>query len=242
MSDEEKAPSETQAPEGETSEQVVEATEKDEEAPEEIKQRLDNAKAENARKAQEIQRLREEVEAARNASRSSSIHDPNDLSTWRDVELKAVLKDPQYGHLHDKAEEILDKRRFNRYQSEQHEASIRATSELERQKMFPETFDPSHPLAVRMQELMQNYRLENTPAGRLVAARLASSESQTNKALSAGRKQEQNRQADVNANYTGGSRPKPVVIDTAKDEELHKRAQAGDKEALYALMKKRGLA
>jgi hypothetical protein len=87
-----------------------------EETAAELKQRLDNAKAENARKTQEIQRLREEADAR---VKPADTFNPQDLSTWKDHELKAVMKDPQYVALHDQAQELLEKRRFQRFQAEE---------------------------------------------------------------------------------------------------------------------------
>jgi uncharacterized protein with von Willebrand factor type A (vWA) domain len=201
-------------------------------------ERTKNLKMENARKAQEIQRLREQLEAT---TKAAPTFNPNDLTTWQDRELKAVLKDPQYAHLHDQAEALLDKRKFRRYQAEQEEQNVRMGAELERQKNFPETFDPTHPMSARMSEILHSYRLDNTPAGRLVAAKLAASEFAAKRAEAVGRKKEQDRQADVKASYTGESRPAPKPTDSVKVEELKKRAQAGDLEAKRQWFKLRGL-
>jgi hypothetical protein len=209
------------------------------ETADELKQRLENAKAENARKTQEIQRLREEAEARQ---KPADTFNPQDLTTWKDHELKAVLKDQQYVAIHDQAQELLEKRRFQRFQAEREESTLRVNAELERQKEYPETFDPAHPMSVRMNQLMRENHLDRTPAGRLVAARLAASELEKSKAVAAGRKQEQDRQADVNASYQGESRrPVPTASDKAKLEELKKKAMAGDQAAKAEWFKARGL-
>ncbi len=214
-------------------EEVVEETKESE--------REKNLKAENARKAQEIQRLREELEA-KNIRPTEPSFNPQDLTTWKDHELKAVMKDPQYVALHDQAAELLERRRFQRFQREEQEKNLRVNTELERQQKYPETLDPTHPMAIKMSELMYQYRLDNNPAGRLLAARLAASELKQVKALAAGRKQEQTRQADVKANFSGEpSRPAPKVSDTAKLEELKKRAANGDEAARQEWFKHRGL-
>lgn len=208
---------------------------------EELKQRLENARAENSRKAQELQRLREELDN-KVVSKADPAFNPQDLTTWKDHELKAVLKDPQYAALHDQATELLEKRRFQRFHAEREESLLRMNTELERQKKYPETFDPMHPMAVRMSELMNQHRLGNTPSGRLVAAQLAHSEMLQTKARAAGRKQEQDRQADVKANFQGESgRSAPVKSDKVKDEELKKLAMSGDKAAQTEWFKRRGL-
>lgn len=223
-------------------EEVIETAEETaEETAAELKARLENAKAENARKAQEIQRLREEMDAKHSKS-SEVTFNPQDLSTWKDHELKAVMKDPQYVNLHDQANELLERRRFQRFQAEKDESQLRMNTELERQKEYPETFDPINPMAVRMSELMNQYRLANNPAGRLVAARLAHSEAKTAKARAVGRKEEQDRQADVKANFQGDAvRPAPKVSDRIKVEELKKKAMAGDREAQAEWFKHKGL-
>ncbi len=89
---------------------------------------------------------------------------------------------------------------------------------------------------------MRSMRLENHPQGRLIAARLAASELNVSKAVAAGRKAEQTRQADVKANFGGESnRPAPKVSDKVKLEELEKRAANGDFEARKQLFKLRGI-
>lgn len=226
-------------------EEVVEqeGAQQEEVVEEEVKEseRERNLKAENARKALKIQQLQEELDA-KAAKSVEPVFNPQDLSTWKDHELKAVQKDPQYVAIHDQAQELLEKRRFQRFQKEESEKTLRLNAELERQKQYPETLDPTHPMSVRMSELMYQYRLENNPAGRLVAARLASSESKQVKAAAAGRKAEQNRQADVKANFQGESgRPAPKVGDKVKLEELKKRAMEGDPIAKAEWFKIRGL-
>ncbi len=212
-----------------------------EETAEDLKVRLENAKAENARKAQEIQRLREEMDAKRTKA-SDVVFNPQDLTTWKDHELKAVMKDPQYAALHDQASELLERRRFHRFQAEKDESQLRMNTELERQKEYPETFDPANPMAVRMSELMNQYHLANNPAGRLLAARLAHSEVKTAKARAVGRKEEQDRQVDVKASFQGDAvRPAPKVSDKVKVEELKKRAMSGDREAQAEWFKHKGL-
>ena len=208
--------------------------------PEELKQRLDNAKAENIRKQQEIQRLRDEVESKERSNLNPSFN-PNDLTTWKDHELKACLKDPQYVSLHDQAEELLAKRRHQRFLNEEHENTLHMNTELERQQKYPETFDPTHPMAVKMNQNLYTYRLQNNPAGRLVAARLAQSEIMQSKAVAAGRKQEQDRQTDVKVSFQGEQRPAPQVSDKISLQELKKRAMEGDPTAKAEWFKLRGL-
>lgn len=206
-------------------------------------EREKNLKAENTRKALEIQRLREELETKARPSQNESTAPTGgvDLTQYRDIELKAELKNPATIHLHDAIEEELQSRRFRRFQAAEAEKNLRLSSESERTQFYPETLDPTHPMSIKMSELMQAYHLSHNPAGRLLAARLASSELEKQKALAAGRKLELDRQADVNANFNGGARPAPKVRDTAKLEDLKKRAMSGDKTAQAEWFKTRGL-
>ena len=222
----------------ENSEEVV-----SEPSVDELKQLLANAKAENLRKTQELQKAREEALRANAVPDKPVSQDPREvLKSWKDHELKAMLKDASQAAYHDYYEEELTRRRFQRYQNEQVEKQVRLNSELERQKKYPETFDPSHPMSVRMQELMALHRLDNSPSGRLVAAELAHKEVLIKKAADAGRKNEQNRQADVNASFNGGApRPAPKPSDKAKLDELKKRAMEGDKAAQVEWFKLRGI-
>lgn len=212
---------------------------------EELKEKLENAKAENSRKAELIRKQKEELELrvmAQPESQPSPGPGGIDLKNYRDHELKAALKNPADAAYHDVIEEELHTRRIKRIQASEAEQSVRLSTEIERQKRFPETSDPTHPMAIRATELMRLRRLENTPSGRLVAAELAHAEQLQKKALAAGRKIEQNRQADVNANSTGGAiRPAPVITDKTKDEELKKRAESGDATARAEWFKRRGL-
>lgn len=203
---------------------------------EELKARLENLKAENARKAQKIEELREMA-----SKPAAPVFNPNDLTTWNDKELKAVKNDPQYAHLHDQAEELLQTRSFNRFLAKQEEMRLAQTAELQRQKLYPETFNPNSQLSLAMQEIISQYRLDNTPAGRLAAAELASSRLKAQAAEAQRRKQEQDRLADVNSNFSGGSRPQPQKADTVRDEELKKRALSGDPEARAAWFRRKGL-
>lgn len=222
----------------ETSDQVAGASENkgDAETVEELKARLENLKAENARKAQKIEELREMANKP-----AATVYNPNDLTTWNDRELKAVKNDPQYAHLADQAEEILQTRSFNRFLAKQQEQQLKQNAELQRQKLYPESFNPSSQLSLAMQEILVQYRLDNTPAGRLAAAEIASSRMKAQAAEALRRKQEQDRVADVTGNFSGGNRPQPPKVDTVKLEELKKRAMAGDEQARRDWFKARGI-
>jgi hypothetical protein len=210
----------------------------EETAEEKETEREKNLKAENARKQAEIERLRMEMEQR---SMPKEQQTPEEIiRRMDDREIIACLASQQYADNHALMRDVLDERKFNRYQRRQEEQRAKLDSEIERQKNFPETFNATHPMAIKMTELMYQYRLENNPAGRLLAAKLASSELSKVKAVAAGRKQEQNRQADVKANFQGEvGRSAPKVSDTVKVEELKKRALAGDENARLEWMRYR---
>jgi predicted RNase H-like nuclease (RuvC/YqgF family) len=176
-----------EAPVEEAVEQVEEVVEEPVES-----EREKNLKAEARRKQEELIRLREENERLRNhqpANESENID--RQLRNMSDRELEAYLNNAQYSNLHINIREILDERRFDRYQAKKEESRLKLDAEIEVESKFPEVLNPAHPLALRTKELMRLHRLENHPQGRLIAA------------LAAGRKKEQKRQADVKANFAG---------------------------------------
>lgn len=201
-----------------------------------------NYKAELERLRSEREQLRMELERRSQPAEES----PEDiLRRMNDNELRSYLALPQYAVQHGLIQDILDERKFTRYQRKQEETRLKLDSEIERQKKYPETMNPSHPMAIRMSELMYLHRLDNSPSGRLVAAQLASIEFEKAKAEAAGRKKEQSRQADVKANFQGEtSRPAPKVSDKNKLAELKRRADQGDQAAkqeyLFESLKRKG--
>lgn len=220
-------------------EEVVE--EVAEETPEQESERERNLKAENSRKQAEIERLRQELDL-RNVPKVEAETPEEMIRRMSDKELLAYLNSAQYADHHPLIKDVLDERKFDRYQRRKDENRLRLDSELERQRKYPETTNPSHPMAIRMTELMYLHRLDNTPSGRLVAAELAHAETLKAKSLAAGRKVEQNRQADVKANFQGApSRPAPKVGDKVKLDELKKKAQSGDETARKEWFRLKGL-
>jgi hypothetical protein len=226
-------------------EEVVETKEEESQQPtetvEEYKQRLENAKAENRRKQEELERLREENNRFReNQPVSEAENIDKQLRRMSDRELEAYLNNNQYANLHIPIKEILDERRFDRYSAKKEESRVRLDAEIELEQRFPDVLNPSHPMALKTKELIRLHRLESHPQGRLIAARLAASELGVKKAVETGRKLEQHRQADVKANFSGEpGRPAPKVSDKVKVEELKKRAQAGDEAARIEWMRYR---
>ena len=219
-------------------EEVVEQVEQEVTEPvesvEELKQRLQNAQAEARRKQEELVKAREEAERLRENHQPASEAENIDkqLRRMSDRELESYLNNQQYNNLHIPIREILDERRFDRFISKKNEQRERLDAEIELENKFPEVLNPSSPMALKTKELIRLHRLESHPQGRLIAARLASSELGVKKAVETGRKLEQHRQADVKANFSGESaRPAPKVSDKVKVEELKKRAQAGDETA-----------
>jgi hypothetical protein len=202
-----------------------------------------NYKAELARKNEELRRLREDVEALK--SRTTRAADPNDISTWPDLELKALAASPAPEHvvMREKAQDILLERKLEARERRRNEEIVRTKTEEERYAKYPETFDEAHPMHQKMQQVMRELQLDHSPAGRLAAAKIAASEFKAKSLEERGRKKEQERVADVKANYTGGDRPAPVANPSSqkKIDELQARVAQGDNAAWLELCRIRGL-
>lgn len=196
-------------------------------------EREKNLKAEARRKQEEVIRLREENERLREHQPvTEEVNVDKQLRRMSDRELESYLNNAQYSNLHISIKEILDERRFDRYTAKKDAERVKLDAEIAIEQKYPEVLNPSHPMALRTKELIRQYRLESNPQGRLIAAELAASEFGKKKAVAAGRKQEQDRQADVKANFQGDSaRQAPKVSDKVKVEELKKRALQGDETA-----------
>jgi hypothetical protein len=96
-------------------------------------------------------------------------------------------------------------------------------------------------MSVRMnRNLCTQYRLE-TPQQGACCGSFSIFRARKIKSRCSGRKLEQDRQADVKANFEGDRRPAPVVGDKVKLEELKKRAMSGDKQAQAEWFKARGI-
>ena len=241
MENEQEQPKEEVVEEQVVEETPIEVTPVEQTEEEKETERERNLKAENRRKAEELERLREENNRLRE-------HQPVQedvsiiLKRMSDRELESYLNNAQYSANHLQIREILDERRYDRYHARKEEQRLKLDAEIELESKFPEVLNPAHPLALKTKELMRLHRLENHPQGRLLAARLAASELGKQKAVAAGRKAEQTRQADVKANFQGDSgRPAPVKGDKVKLEELKKKAMEGDPEAKTEWFKLRGL-
>lgn len=195
--------------------EVVEE-EKKEERPEK------NYKAELARKNAELQKLRA-AQAARNAEPSK--RDPNDIKTWSDHELKAIISsnDPSVLAYKDAAqEELLDRRVAKVFEKKATEEK-RALADIKLREKYPEALDPESELALKMEQVMEEYDLQKSPAGRLAAAKIAASELGKGRsdATAKERNAEKARVARVKGQMIDGDRSKSVQSsDPKKIEQL----------------------
>jgi hypothetical protein len=204
-----------------------------------------NWKAEIERKEREAARLRAELDAER--SRKNNSHDPKDLSTWSDEELKAVIhsNNPEFIAFKGQAQDHLDDRRLERKLAAREETSKKVTSDLTLRKEYPEAFDPSTEFGSRVEQVMSLYSLQKSPAGRLAAAKIVEAEMQKGAAKSDanGRKAEADRVRGVKAQMVDGDRPKPTEskVSPKKIEDLERRIMKADENAVGEVLKDRGI-
>lgn len=194
----------------------------------ELDRPIENYKAEIERKNRELERVRMEL-AARDAA--PKVRDPNDMRTWPEHELKAVLntQDPQYAQARDQASEILLDRKVDARLARKEETNKRVSAEMQLRSQFPEALDPASELAIKMDKIIEENDLSKTPAGRLVAAKLAAAELNQGKNASdaIGRKKENDRVANVKSQLVDGDRPKPTDSPDASLESKRKDLKDG---------------
>lgn len=206
-----------------------------------------NWKAEIERKNREIERLRQITESQKHNQR----RDPNDLATWTDHELKAVIRsdDPSMLSFKDQAEEVLFERKVQNIRERERAQEKRALADIELRSKYPDALDPSSELSLKIDQVMYELDLQKSPAGRLAAAKIAAAElgkgSSKSKALA--RKQEEERIARVKGQVVDGDRAKPAETpnDPKKLDELVQKINARDPnastDAFGQLLKMRGL-
>ena len=203
-----------------------------------------NYKAELDRKNREIERLRAEQEAQR--SNTVQRRDANDISTWSDNELRVLLNSNDPNHLAYKAEadEILFVRRVERFREKERMQEKRVMTDLELKSKYPEALDTTSEFSAKMDEVMYQYDLQKSPAGRLAAARIVAAERQKGAATSQAneRKTEHDRIARVKGQLVDGDRSKPPTNEATKTtQDLKEKALKGDHNALGEILKKQGI-
>lgn len=187
-----------------------------------------NYQKELERKNKEIERLRQEAELRKNDQ--GQRRDQNDLSTWSDHELKAVLKDPSptAAPYKDQIEDILLERKVKAMREKERMQEKRALSDLELKTAYPDALDPSSPLSIKMEQVMYDYDLQKSPAGRLAAAKIAAAElgKGRSKSTAQERQAEADRVARVKGKLVDGDRSKATETKSPnKDtEDAIKRA------------------
>ena len=219
-------------------EEVAQSEEQKEDRPEK------NWKAEIERKNKEIERLRLENEAVKSSSVQK--RDPADISTWSDVELKAIMhsNDPNTLSYKSQAEDVLFERRVKSIRAREKAEEKRGMTEIELRTKYPEAMDPYSEFALKMEQVMQDFDLHKSSAGRLAAAKLVAAEMQKGSATNSanGRKKEEDRLRDVKANMVDGDRPRSTANEAPKKAaELEKRLAQGDPKAVGEALKQRGI-
>jgi hypothetical protein len=132
---------------------------------------VENLKAELDRKNRQLEELREKVES------SVAGYNPNDIRTWDDRQLQVLVATPDVKpEFKMQAQDILLDRKVERKMQHEREKARRETFETKRMEEFPETFDRSHPMSLKMEKIARDMGLDTTAAGRYAAARLASFE------------------------------------------------------------------
>lgn len=185
-----------------------------------------NYKRELERKDAALERARQELEAERS---KGGKRDQNDMNTWPDHEIKVVLKStqPEYASMRDQAEEILLERKIRSMRERERVQEKRTLADMELRAKYPEAFDPSSELSLKMEQVVYDLDLQKSPAGRLAAAKIASAELGKGHSTSTAkeRKAEANRIANVKKQMTDGDRSKPVEVETSskKVEEVERR-------------------
>lgn len=185
---------------------------------------LHNREAELSRKNAEIERMRNEL-AAKNQVKPS--YNANDITTWPDHELRVLLKDPKFTQYHNQAEDILFDRKMEVKLAAKAESEKRVSAEMQLRKQFPEALDSSSELGAKVEQIMQENDLSRTPAGRLVAAKLAAAELGQGKTASdaRGQKIEKDRVSRVKGQMVDGDRPKPTDEGKNLDEKRQNLAE-----------------
>lgn len=233
--------SKVEVPSEEPVEEAVEQVEKEvvEDRPE------INYRKELERKNAEIERLRQKMEAEK--QETVKRRDPNDLTTWSDHELKALKNssDPSVSQYKDQIEDILVERRFNALREKERLQEKRAFADLELKSKYPEALDPTSKFASQMEQVMYEYDLQKTPAGRLAAARIVAAESKGAKTKSAAlaRESEKSRVREVKGQMVDGDRAKPTqeITAPAKLKEAISREGVGKADALGKALTDSGL-
>lgn len=208
-----------------------EVEQKEEEVTQEVPEVKDdrpeiNYKAELERKNRELERVRMEL-----ASRQQEPvkRDPNDLKTWNEHELKAIINsnDPSVLPYKDQAHDILLDRKVDARLAKQQETNKRVHADLELRNKYPEALDPTSELSMKIDQLMTEHDLSRTPAGRLVAAKLAAAELNQGKNVSnaKGQKAEKDRVASVKSQMVDGDRPKSTDNNVNLDEKRKSLAE-----------------
>lgn len=183
-----------------------------------------NYKKEIERRRIAEDKLRQELEDLK--KNSIQKRDPQDLTTWSDHELKAIVNsvDPSVLPYKEQANDVLLDRRIASFREKERIQEKRALSDLELKTKYPDSADPSSKLSVLMEQVMYEMDLQKTPAGRLAAAEIANARMGkiVKKPTAQGR--DSSRVREVRGQMVDGDRPKPNQASNPekKAEEVEK--------------------
>jgi hypothetical protein len=155
-----------------------------------------------------------------------------------------LLNSPEPHHIAYKvqAQDLLDDRRLERKLAERETVNKKVKSEMELRAQYPEALDSASEFSIRMDEVMNEYDLSKSPAGRLAAAKIVAAELSKGKTKvqAKGRKTEEARQADVKGHLSEGDRPNTKANEsTQTQQDLMKRILSGDEDAMLEAIKNR---
>ncbi len=217
-----------------------------EEVEQEVKQDRpeENYKAELARKNARIAELeRERLSAVEQPVK----RDQNDITTWSDAELKMLRNSPDanLATYREQADDLLLERKVKAMQAKEYEARRREEAQSKLMAEHPEAMDSSSEFGRKVEQVMKEYDLSRTPAGRLVAAKIVAAEGKVSKAT--GQNKETDRVSRVKANMVDGDRPKPTETKNPsdskelKDKLMNTKNEQGQIDAVGQILKDRGI-
>lgn len=204
-----------------------------------------NYRKELERKNQELEKLRQAMEASKQDTIKK--RDPQDMTTWTDHELKSIINsnDPTVLPFKDQVQDILLERRIASIREKERLQDKRALADLELKTKYPEALDSSSKFALAMEQVMYEYDLQKSPAGRLAAARIVAAETKGAKKNSTAlaRESEKSRVREVRGQMVDGDRAKPTQ-DAPNKKDLNQAVSSegvGKADALGKLLDQKGL-
>ena len=130
-------------------------------------------------------------------------------------------------------------------QAKEYEARRKEETQRKLEAEHPEALDSSSDFGRKVEQVMKEYDLSRTPAGRLVAAKIVAAEGKVSKA--SGHNKESDRVSRVKANMVDGDRPKPTESNKPSDSKelesklMNTKNEKGQVDAVSQILKDRGM-